>query len=78
MSEQLKSHSNASSTIVINGQHHPLDDPANITEVLNLLGYRQGEYAVAVNGEFIPRTKHGSHIITNGDMLDVLTPIEGG
>jgi sulfur carrier protein len=38
----------------------------------------QGDFAVAVNSEFVPRSLYDDHKIQSGDQVDVLSPIAGG
>ena len=35
-------------------------------------------YAVAVNGEFIPQSRHSHVVINEGDSIELLSPIQGG
>lgn len=50
----------------------------NIAELLNELGYEVIKIAVAVNTEFVPRSKYASFALTEGDHVDVLTAVQGG
>jgi sulfur carrier protein len=35
-------------------------------------------FAVALNGEFVPRTQYSVVILKNGDALDIVSPVGGG
>lgn len=35
-------------------------------------------FAVALNGEFVPRTQYAEVILNEGDALDIVTPVGGG
>ncbi|WP_372762899.1 sulfur carrier protein ThiS [Pseudoalteromonas sp.] len=35
-------------------------------------------FAVAVNGEFLPQSMHSDYLLSEGDSLDLLSPIQGG
>ena len=35
-------------------------------------------FAVAINGEFIPQSQHGDYQLTEGDSIELLSPIQGG
>ena len=36
------------------------------------------QYAVARNGEFVPKRLHGETQLADGDTLDIVTPVGGG
>lgn len=35
-------------------------------------------FAVALNGEFVPRTQYADTILKDGDALDIVSPVGGG
>jgi sulfur carrier protein len=53
--------------------------PANssIDDVLRLID-AQAPYAVAINYEFVPKSKHAEAILQEGDAMEVITPVTGG
>lgn len=62
--------------ITINGE------PLNVTsqvllEIVKNVG-AIAPYAVAVNGEFIPQSRHSHVVINEGDSIELLSPIQGG
>jgi len=38
----------------------------------------EGDFAVAINSEFVPRSLYAEQAIKEGDQIDVLSPIAGG
>ncbi|BCD98869.1 sulfur carrier protein ThiS [Marinagarivorans cellulosilyticus] len=36
------------------------------------------QYAVARNGEFVPKRLHEETVLEDGDTLDIVTPVGGG
>jgi sulfur carrier protein len=36
------------------------------------------QYAVARNGEFVPKRQHATTELADGDLLDIVTPVGGG
>lgn len=38
----------------------------------------QGAFAVAVNGEFVPRSCYGDTRLAEGDEVDIVNPVGGG
>jgi len=39
---------------------------------------QQLSYAVALNGDFIGKNQYGSTLLSTGDSIDILFPIQGG
>jgi sulfur carrier protein len=35
-------------------------------------------FAVAINAEFIPQSQHGDYQLSEGDSIELLSPIQGG
>lgn len=35
-------------------------------------------FAVAVNTEFVPKSRHATHHLTEGDRVEVIAPVTGG
>jgi sulfur carrier protein len=64
-------------TILLNGQPHSLADSVTLAELLAGLGYATG-FAVAVNREFVPRSRYVETTVRPGDEVEVLTPRQGG
>lgn len=53
-------------------------DKNHLTEILDNQGYRNGQFAVAVNQQFVPRQKYNQTIIREGDIIDIIMPMQGG
>lgn len=62
----------------VNGEPKVLAAPCVLNEALRSLGHGQGRFAVAVNGEFVPRHTHASYPINGGEHLEILAPMQGG
>ena len=63
--------------MMLNGERRPLEGPRPLEELLREWGYVKG-FAVAVNGEFVPRPAYGETVIGAGDAVEVLTTMQGG
>ncbi len=63
-------------TIELNGRHHQLMD-TNLSAVLSELGYRQG-FAIAINQIFIPRCDYDKTVLSDGDQIEIVAPMQGG
>lgn len=64
--------------IFVNGQAHHIEHPTILNNLLQQLGYSGETFAVALNGDFVPRTSYLHTEINNGDTLDVVAPVVGG
>jgi len=67
--------------IFINGQAYQLEQDFSVSAALALFLTPQQQktsFAVALNGEFLPRENYSLTRLSNQDGLDVLFPIQGG
>jgi len=63
--------------ILVNGDLHDVVVPT-LAAVLDELGYRDRAIATALNGEFIPASARSSAVLSEGDRVEVLAPMQGG
>ncbi|HQS61520.1 MAG: thiamine biosynthesis protein ThiS [Polynucleobacter sp. 24-46-87] len=63
--------------IVVNQVEQQLPENGTIVDALNLIEAKP-PYAVAVNLQFIPKTKHAEHLLCEGDQVEVIAPVTGG
>lgn len=49
-----------------------------LADAMQVWNYRSGKCAVAVNGEFVPRSSYQQVVLKNGDKVDVVAPVGGG
>lgn len=63
--------------VSINGQQKHIT-AEQLSEALLELGYEDEGFAVAVNGEFVPRLTYSEYILSEHDQVDVVSPIAGG
>ena len=62
--------------ITINGELLNVNSKA-LVEVLQSFG-AAAPFAVAVNSEFIPQSRHSNYVLNEGDSVELLSPIQGG
>ena len=57
----------------------PRDLPSNsrITDLLTMIEARP-PYAVAVNLQFVPKTRHAEYILQDNDQVEIIAPVTGG
>ena len=63
--------------IQLNGVETDITDP-NLAAALQELGYGGAAVATAVNETFVPAIRRTTHILANGDRVEVVAPKQGG
>lgn len=63
--------------LIINGQQREF---TAITTLISLLQQLQAQepYAVALNHTFVPRAECETRLLSDGDEVEILSPIQGG
>jgi sulfur carrier protein len=64
--------------ILLNGKTLQLSEPLTIVELLAQKHFDSDCFALAINKEFVPKSFYTLKIIQHGDILDVVTPMQGG
>ncbi len=64
--------------LTINGKPVELDGPTPLTDYLKSKGLAGRQIAVAVNGDVVPREKHASVTLGDGDRVEIVRPVGGG
>lgn len=60
--------------LTLNGTDHVTD----AATLLGLVGPVPDGHAVAINHEVVPRAEHGTRLLADGDVVDVVTAVAGG
>lgn len=63
--------------ILLNGKNHEVQN-AQLSELIEELGYAEAFIGVAVNGEVVPKTRHPKTVLLEGDRIEVIAPLQGG
>ena len=63
--------------VFLNQQATELAAQASVQDALAVLAPTP-PFAVAVNTVFIPRTRYASHVLQDGDRVEVIAPVTGG
>jgi sulfur carrier protein len=62
----------------LNGEKKTLNCTHQLNTILQACGFSSNNYAVAINGEFIPRSTYEKITLIENDKLDIVSPITGG
>jgi sulfur carrier protein len=63
--------------IMVNQVAKEVPDQSTIDDVLLLIDAKP-PFAVAINYEFVPKTRHAEEILREGDEMEVIAPVTGG
>lgn len=67
-------------TISINDELRQFPQPQTLRELVQHYRAENPDtaFAIAVNGEFVPRTQYDAVLLKHGDTLDIVSPVGGG
>lgn len=63
--------------ITINQQPVQLPEHASVADAVTQWQAKP-PFAVAVNTEFVPKSRHAVHLLHEGDRMEVIAPVTGG
>jgi sulfur carrier protein len=64
--------------VFVNGERREVDAPATVDAVLGLGGQAPRGFAVAVDGEVVPRARHRTTELREGSRVEIVTAVQGG
>jgi sulfur carrier protein len=65
--------------VQINGQPHEYSDTAlTVADLLARLELAGKRIAVEVNGDVVPRSRHGQTAVRDGDRFEIIVAVGGG
>jgi sulfur carrier protein len=64
-------------TLIINGETRQID-AGTLAELLRRLDLEAAWLATAVNGEVVRRDARGGFALSEGDRIEILSPMQGG
>ncbi len=64
--------------IILNGESRPVEAGTTLAALLALAGHAGRKVAVEVNLAVVPRSQHGSHVLCDGDRVEIIQAIGGG
>jgi sulfur carrier protein len=62
----------------LNGQIRDFPGPLSIQSLLEAIGLGERRVAVEVNQSIVPRSRHGQHLLAEGDQVEIIQAIGGG
>ena len=64
--------------VVVNGARKQLEQPLAVSELILQMALAGKKIAVERNGEIVPRSAHGSTVLSDGDRLEIVVAVGGG
>jgi len=64
--------------VTVNGTSRQLPEATSIADLLKELGVVTEGTAVALNGAVVPRKEHGTAMLADGDVVEVIRAVAGG
>ncbi len=64
--------------VLVNGEEHEVETGLTVTGLLEAIGASRDRIAVEVNREIVPRSRHGEHVLADGDRVEIVTMVGGG
>ena len=64
--------------ILLNGERRELPPGQTVAVLLQASGRAQARVAVEVNREIVPRSLHSSHLLSDGDRVEIIQAMGGG
>lgn len=65
-------------TVSVNDQAKTIPTASSVSQALSLWDYCDEKIAVAINGEFVPRSGYAEHQLQADDCIDIVAPVQGG
>ena len=63
--------------VIVNKVEYDLPSQSLVSDALALINARP-PYAVAVNLNFVPKTKHAEFVLNEDDQIEIIAPVTGG
>ena len=64
--------------ILLNGEPTDVPSPLDVAALLVHLGFAEKRVAVEVNREIVPRSRHASRVLSEGDAVELVHAMGGG
>lgn len=64
--------------ITANGAVHELAPNSTLADLLETLELGDRRVAIEVNEDLVPRSRHATHVLSDGDRIEIVHAIGGG
>lgn len=63
--------------VIINKNEHDLPSGATVADAVATIEAKP-PFAAAVNTQFVPKTHYAQHVLSEGDRVEIISPVTGG
>jgi sulfur carrier protein len=63
---------------MVNGDTHDVADGCSLAALLEVHGVAREGSAVALNDDVVPRARHATTVLHDGDRLEIIVAVAGG
>jgi sulfur carrier protein len=63
--------------VIINKNEHELPSGATVADAVVAIEAKP-PFAAAVNTQFVPKTHYAQHALSEGDRVEIISPVTGG
>lgn len=64
--------------VSVNNERLTVEEQLLLSDALLQWNYGDTKIAVAINGEFVPRSTYSERHLNSGDKIDIVKPVGGG
>ncbi|HEY3821588.1 MAG TPA: sulfur carrier protein ThiS [Polyangiaceae bacterium] len=64
--------------VTVNGAPRDVPEGLTVRGLVQHLGLDEGPVAVEVNRAVVPRARHAEHVVTRGDVIEIVHFVGGG
>lgn len=64
--------------IIVNGENHWASEGKNMTQWLSDEGYNPSQVAIEYNGKILMKNEYRRRILSDGDVLEIVSFVGGG
>jgi len=64
--------------VQLNGEQQEVSEGSTVAGLLSSLGIGGDRVAVEVNLDIVPRARHATHVINDGDRIEIVQFVGGG
>lgn len=64
--------------IMLNGKEKTLQTNATLKDALTEIDEHLKPFAVALNRHFVPQSQYSNVLLKEGDVVEIVTPMQGG
>lgn len=64
--------------LYLNGELRQFDHDLDIRQLVDQLGLSGQRFAVEVNRQIVPKSRHAGHALQNGDRIEIIQAMGGG